>query len=230
MLNVLVYAFFAGVLGLLIGGVIALFLRDKGSNLTGIAVGLSGGIMLAVTCLELIPEAIRQGGVLLGLCSTYLGAVLVLVIERGADTARASGIALAIAIAVHNAPEGLAIGASAITGYEMLFSLVIGLHNVPEGIAVATPMIRSGMRRRTVLFTVALVGSVTVLGAFLGHVIGTLSREATALSMGLAAGAMLYVVWEDLMPEFHTAYRGKHESMIIVCGVLIGVLLTVVVG
>ena len=144
-----------------------------------------------------------------------------------------AGLVMAAAIALHNVPEGMVIGASfARTAEEMLLNrggltmaIVIGLHNIPEGMAVAVPLISGGMPKwRSVVIT-ALTGSPTVLGALLGFTVGAMGPTALALSLSFASGAMLYVVFGELLPESILMWRSKLPATATIIGMLTGLVI-----
>ena len=144
-----------------------------------------------------------------------------------------AGLVMAAAIALHNVPEGMVIGASfARSAKEMLLNrggltmaIVIGLHNVPEGMAVAVPLISGGMPKwRSVLVT-ALTGFPTILGAVLGFAVGAMGATALALSLSFASGAMLYVVFGELLPESILMWRSKLPATATIFGMLTGLII-----
>ena len=144
-----------------------------------------------------------------------------------------AGLVMAAAIALHNVPEGMVIGASfARTAKETLLNrggltmaIVIGLHNIPEGMAVAVPLISGGMPKwRSVLVT-ALTGFPTILGAILGFTVGAMGPIALALSLSFASGAMLYVVFGELLPESILMWKSKLPAAATIVGILTGVLI-----
>ena len=144
-----------------------------------------------------------------------------------------AGLVMAAAIALHNVPEGMVIGASfAGSAKEVLLNrggltmaIVIGLHNIPEGMAVAVPLISGGMPKwRSVLVT-ALTGFPTVLGAVLGYTLGTLGPVALTLSLSFASGAMLYVVFGELLPESILMWRSKAPAAAAVIGMMTGLVI-----
>ena len=144
-----------------------------------------------------------------------------------------AGLVMAAAIALHNVPEGMVIGASfARTAGETLFNrggltmaIVIGLHNIPEGMAVAVPLISGGMPKvRSVLVT-ALTGFPTVLGALLGYTVGAMGPVALSLSLSFASGAMLYVVFGELLPESILMWRSKAPATATIIGMLLGMII-----
>lgn len=137
-----------------------------------------------------------------------------------------AGVVMACAIALHNMPEGMVIGASyaaedaAASGLAM--ALVIGLHNIPEGMAVSVPLISGGMGRVKASLLTALTGAPTVLGAALGYFLGTLSPIMLALSLSFASGAMLYVSFGELLPESILMWRSKLPAFAVLIGVFVG--------
>ena len=144
-----------------------------------------------------------------------------------------AGLVMAAAIALHNVPEGMVIGASfARTAEEMLLNrsgltmaIVIGLHNIPEGMAVAVPLISGGMPKwRSVVIT-ALTGFPTVLGALLGFTVGAMGPTALSLSLSFASGAMLYVVFGELLPESILMWQSKLPATATIIGILTGLII-----
>ncbi|HBN12867.1 MAG TPA: ZIP family metal transporter [Clostridiales bacterium] len=146
-----------------------------------------------------------------------------------------AGLVMMMAIALHNLPEGMVIGASyAITpdvianifsGSGFIMAIVIGLHNIPEGMAVSVPLISGGMGKCKAVLLTALSGLPTVLGALLGFAIGGINEIMLVLSLGFASGAMLYVVFGELLPEAILMWKSKLPALSIFAGVLAGFLL-----
>lgn len=144
-----------------------------------------------------------------------------------------AGLVMAAAIALHNVPEGMVIGASfARSAEEMLtnrggltMAFVIGLHNIPEGMAVAVPLISGGMSKWRSVGITALSGAPTVLGAVLGFLIGTISPTAMVISLSFASGAMLYVVFGELLPESILMWKSKLPALLAILGLLTGLII-----
>jgi ZIP family zinc transporter len=111
------------------------------------------------------------------------------------------------AITLHNAPEGLAIGVAFASGLEevaLVLAVVIGLQNVPDGFAFAIPMAETGMGNAKVLAYTALSGTVPqVIAATVGFSLVSLSTGLFPVAAGFAAGAMLAVVFRELIPSSH---------------------------
>lgn len=144
-----------------------------------------------------------------------------------------AGLVMAAAIALHNVPEGMVIGASFATTVDSLMSnrgglmmaVVIGLHNIPEGMAVAVPLISGGMSRFRSVAVTALSGAPTILGAVLGFLVGAISPIALVISLSFASGAMLYVVFGELLPESILMWKSKLPAAVTVLGMLTGLVI-----
>lgn len=143
-----------------------------------------------------------------------------------------AGIVMACAIALHNIPEGMVIGASyagqstsIISGSGFILAIIIGLHNIPEGMAVSVPLITGGMKKWLSVLITAATGIPTVIGALIGYYIGTISPIGLALSLSFASGAMLYVVLGELLPEAFLMFKSKLPALFVLIGMLLGFVL-----
>ena len=118
-----------------------------------------------------------------------------------------AGVVMACAIALHNVPEGMTIGASyasndgVMGSAALILAILIGLHNIPEGMAVSVPLISGGMPKWKAVLITACTGIPTILGALLGYVLGEIGPMGLTMSLGFASGAMLYVVFGEILPQ-----------------------------
>ena len=141
-----------------------------------------------------------------------------------------AGIVMASAIALHNVPEGMTIGASyasndAVMGNAaLLLAVLIGLHNIPEGMAVSVPLISGGMGKLKAVLITAASGIPTVLGALLGYALGEIGAIGLAMSLGFASGAMLYVVFGEILPQSILMYHSKLPAFSTIVGILVGLI------
>ena len=139
-----------------------------------------------------------------------------------------AGVVMACAIALHNIPEGMTIGASfavssdLMWGTGMIMAVLIGLHNIPEGMAVAVPLISGGTGRVRATLLTAACGLPTVLGTWLGFWLGDIGPLGLTMSLGFASGAMLYVVFGEIMPESYLIYRSKLPAFAVMVGLALG--------
>ena len=146
-----------------------------------------------------------------------------------------AGLVMLTAIALHNLPEGMVIGASyalepdvtanLFSGSGFIMAIVIGLHNIPEGMAVSVPLVSGGMKKVKAVSLTALSGVPTVLGALLGFVLGGINEVMLVISLGFASGAMLYVVFGELLPEAILMWKSKLPALSVFAGLLVGFLL-----
>lgn len=141
-----------------------------------------------------------------------------------------AGIIMACAIALHNLPEGMVIGvsytgaASAMDRAGLVMAIIIGLHNIPEGMAVCVPLISGGMPKLRSVMITALSGAPTIIGALIGYGIGEMGPVALCLALSFAAGAMLYVVFGELIPEAFLMWRSKKPAFAILIGMIVGLI------
>ena len=142
-----------------------------------------------------------------------------------------AGVIMACAIALHNVPEGMTIGASyasnngVMGSSALVLAILIGLHNIPEGMAVSVPLISGGKGKAKAVFITAMSGVPTIIGALLGYMIGELGALGLALSLGFASGAMLYVVFGEIVPQSILMYHSKLPAFSTIFGMLVGLLI-----
>ena len=142
-----------------------------------------------------------------------------------------AGIVMACAIALHNVPEGMTIGASyasndgVMGSAALVLAVLIGLHNIPEGMAVSVPLISGGMPKWKAVLITASTGIPTILGALLGYVIGEIGPMGLTVSLGFASGAMLYVVFGEILPQSILMYHSKLPAFSTIAGILVGMLI-----
>ena len=139
-----------------------------------------------------------------------------------------AGLVMASAIALHNVPEGMTIGASyasnegVMGSAALILAILIGLHNIPEGMAVSVPLISGGMNKVKAVLITALSGVPTMIGALLGFVLGEIGTLGLALRLGFASGAMLYVVFGEILPQAILMYHSKLPAFSTIVGILLG--------
>ena len=142
-----------------------------------------------------------------------------------------AGVVMACAIALHNVPEGMTIGASyasneGVMGRAALtLAILIGLHNIPEGMAVSVPLIGGGMKKGKAVALTAISGFPTVVGALLGYWLGDIGALGLAMSLGFASGAMLYVVFGEILPQSILMYHSKLPAFSAIVGMLVGIVI-----
>ena len=249
LLFIILLTLLTGVGGLALGGLLAALLKRESPRGTSLLLSFTAGLMLCIVSFDMVPEAVEMTTrlyvvplcLVLGFLATYL---LNCWIDRSAHHEDAgnshhcacghhdlhtAGIVLAAAVALHNLPVGLAIGttvaAQGICYASILAAVTIGLHNIPEGMSIAIPLLHDGSKAAGAVGVAALSGIPTVIGAVLGYCVGLRNEMALAVALSVAGGAMLYVVFFELLPEAYRQWRSKWAILSTVLGFALGVLL-----
>lgn len=233
---------FMGVVGTGIGGFIGCLIKSTSNRTSSIFLELSAGIMTAVVCFDLLPEGFKYAGMKITLIGFAVGVIGIMIIEELVrkiqfKTAKKNevnqsmfrtGFLVFIGIMLHNLPEGLAIGSGFGVSMKMglTLAIIIALHDVPEGIAITLPMRRAGTSIKKATGLALLSGVPTGIGALIGALVGGISMTTIAISLGFAAGAMLYVVSGEIIPESKFLYRGRSSAVAYIAGFLVGILVT----
>ncbi len=224
----------AGFAATALGALPALFLRGLSARTEDTMLGLAAGMMLAASSFSLILPGLEAGEALTGsawlgalavVAGLALGVLLMLGLDDftphehehggpcGAGCGRVSRVWLFVfAIALHNLPEGMAIGVAFSQGdwsVGLPLTTAIALQDIPEGLAVAMALKAAGLTPGRAVGVAALSGLMEPVGALLG--IGLTSGLALAypIGLGLAAGAMIFVVSHEVIPETH---RNGHQT------------------
>ena len=203
-----------------LGTLPVLFFRTAPRRLMDLMMGFAAGVMVAASCWSLLVPAIESGGVAVAAIGLLGGAAFLYAADQTLphlhaefpDEARAEGppvvwsrsALLMLAMTLHNFPEGMAVGVSfggREFGSAMALTIGIGLQNIPEGLAIALPLRRGGMSPGRAFFWGQLSAAIEPLGGVLGAWLVLVSAAFLPYGMAAAAGAMLYVVVEELIPE-----------------------------
>ncbi len=233
---------FFGTFGTTIGGILGIVIKKNSNKFLSFILSFASGLMMSIICFDLIPEALGISniysvilGILIGIATMIFCDVIVQNKFSKKEKEYSSkndllrtGIIVSIGLAIHNFPEGLAIG----SGFEaslklgLSLALAICLHDIPEGISMAVPMKNGGMKKSRVIFYVVLSGITTGIGAFFGAIVGSISEAVIAICLSFAAGAMLYIVSGELIPESNKLYKGRMSAVGNMIGFIIGIFAT----
>ena len=201
---------FFGTFGTTLGGIIGVVIKKHSNKFLSFILAFASGLMMSVICFDLLPEALGISNIVNVIIGTIIGIVSmifcdILVEKKFSVNSKTkgmennllkTGIIVSIGLAIHNFPEGLAIGSGFEASLKLGLSLAIAicLHDIPEGISMAVPMKNGGMKISKVIFYVILSGITTGIGAFFGAIIGSISQVVISICLSFAAGAMLYIV------------------------------------
>ena len=227
-------------LGTTLGAGLVFFLKDgMNRNLQRSLSGFAAGVMVAASVWSLIIPAIDQSehmgnlAFLPAFVGVWMGFLFLMLLDKviphqhvGSDCPEGSSCGLGkstmmvLAVALHNLPEGMAVGVAAagwLTGNESIsaaaalaLSLGIALQNLPEGAIISLPLNSNGMKRGRAFGYGVASGIVEPIGALLTILLSRLMVPILPYLLAFAAGAMLYVVVEELIPEMS---EGEHSHI-----------------
>lgn len=235
-----------------IGSAIAFFAEHTNKRLLSFSLGLSGGVMIYVSFVELFPQAeaalceVWNGrmGQFLTVAAFFAGILLIGIIDRLVPSVEnpheahsveemkhrphnpklmRMGLMTALAIAIHNFPEGIATFAAAVDNRTLgvAIAVAIAIHNIPEGIAVSVPVFYATGNRRKAFLLSLLSGLAEPVGALLAWMVLMPFMTPTLMGCILAgvAGIMVFISIDELLPaareygEAHTAIYGVVSGM-----------------
>lgn len=239
-----------------IGSAIALVARRTNTKFLCISLGFSAGVMLYVSFMELLPQALsgltsawgEKTGTLYLLFSFFGGIALIALIDmlvpqssnpheiqgveemNSTKKLRRVGVMVALSIAIHNFPEGIATFTSAMTSLEIAIPIVvaISIHNIPEGVAVAVPIYHStGSRTKAFWYSFAS-GLAEPVGALIAYLflLPFWSDTLNSIVLAAVAGIMIFISLDELLPtaekfgEHHLAIWGMIAGMALMAGSL----------
>nr|WP_255313450.1 ZIP family metal transporter [Pseudomonas protegens] len=217
-----------------LGAVVAIILRDIASRTQDIMLGFAAGMMLAASSFSLILPGIEAaqalyGNQLLAVCVVVFGLALGVALmigldrfvphehqesgRRGPESQRINRVWLfVLAITLHNLPEGMAIGVSFADGNMKVglpLTTAIAIQDIPEGLAVALALRVTGISAWRAALIAIGSGLMEPIGAIMGLGVSSGFALGYPIALGLAAGAMIFVVSHEVIPETH---RNGHET------------------
>jgi ZIP family zinc transporter len=248
----IIYAFlltaFAG-LSTGIGSLIAYFIKKPKMIYLSLSLGFSGGVMIYISFMELMPGALDELGDFWGVFAFFLGILFIGLIdflipeeenphhlttfaevegEKYDGSLMRTGLFTALAIGIHNFPEGLATFGTTLSDlkYGIIIAIAIAIHNIPEGISVSMPIFYASGDKRKALFYSFMSGLAEPVGALVGFLILLPFLSPVVLSglLAFVAGIMVYISLDELLPMAHR-YGDSH---IVLVGIILGMLVMAV--
>jgi ZIP family zinc transporter len=220
-----------------VGALITILIKKPSNKLLSLSLGFASGIMLGISTFSLIPESLVLGNIYFCAVGFVSGAAFLALLdfvlphihksEMKCDEYRRMGYFIAIGIAVHNLPEGIAIGVSNEVSITLGFytALSIGIHNIAEGLSVAMPLCLSpNIKKARIVFITTATGLATLLGTLIGTAIINISSFFISASLAFAAGAMIYITSAELIPKSHRSHS-NYANIGIITGILLALFL-----
>ncbi len=230
-----------------IGSVIAYFIRKPKTIYLSFFLGFSAGVMIYVSFVELLSGAIESVGQLSSAVAFFGGIILILAIDmivpeeqnphhcigvcKGGDVdinLMRTGMLSALAIAIHNFPEGLATFGTAINDLQLgvIIALALAIHNIPEGMSVSIPIFYATKDKNKAFKYSFLSGVAEPVGAVIGFLIlmPFLSESILASLLAFVAGIMVYISLDKLLP----AAQNFGNTRLVAFGVVLGMFIMAV--
>jgi ZIP family zinc transporter len=253
--KIVVIGFVASILAGLatgVGALPALFFKNISNNLFNSMLGAAAGVMLAATAFSLLVPGITYGnaiwpgkGIYVVSLGMLIGAAFLHFADKQLPHVHFDSISdtqlsslkkvwlFIIAITIHNFPEGMSVGVSFGSGElknGVVLAIAIALQNIPEGLAVALPLVGLGYNKWRAVGIATLSGLVEPVGGLLGITMVTAFQPILPLAMGFAAGAMLFVISEEIIPETHSNGRSRYATFALMLGFIIMMVLDNMLG
>ena len=211
----------------MIGALMGVVVRDGARRHYHAIASIAAGVMLYAAFSGLIVPAFDTGGFATALAAMGLtaGAVCIslaecIMPEESRTGGTYSAILPAIAMAVHNLPEGIAAGLSfgtGSTGDAIAVTLGIALHNLPEGMITVFPMICAGIKPRRAIILSLSVAASEIAGTLLGYLASEVAEPTLPFTLAFAGGTMLFVIIEEMLPTSFE-YGGRRTAFLVILG------------
>jgi len=235
-----------------VGAALAFFTKPGDTRFLSIGMGFSAGVMIYISFVEILPKSQDEFtqiyypilGQTLAVICFFAGIAISFIIDRlipddvnphefksgselgalkgSSAVLRRTGIFTALAIAIHNFPEGFATFVSALDSLALgiPIALAIAIHNVPEGMAVSLPIYHATGRRKPAFWYAFASGLAEPAGALLGYfLLAPLMGELTlGITFGIVAGIMVYISFDELLPSARV-YGNAHTTIV---GIVLG--------
>ena len=222
-----------------VGSVLSLFVRKPGARLMTITLGFSGGVMILVSFVELLPAGIEALGFAWANVAFFAGVMAMFLIDAliphdymaeqhdapGESNEEAAlrtrllkaGLFVALGLGIHNFPEGMATFATTLSDPQLgiAIAIAIAIHNIPEGLAVSAPVYAATGSRAKAFWWSFLSGVAEPIGALLAAVVlmPFLNEAILGALLSVVAGIMVFISIDELLP-ISRAYGEEHLSII----------------
>lgn len=208
---------FISAMATVLGAVPLFFVKNLSEKWKDILIAFTAGIMVSASTFGLMPQAVNESGIMALTIGLLLGIIVLDLIEKNIphiDVENDSGISMfdsksllvIIALFIHNIPEGLSTGFSFASDNASLGPMVaisIGAQNMPEGLILAIFLMNSNLTKLNAFLLVAVTGFMEVIAAIVGYFTASYIDSLIGYGLAFAAGAMMFIVYKELIPESH---------------------------
>ncbi|SDN26220.1 zinc transporter, ZIP family [Fictibacillus solisalsi] len=225
-------------LGTVLGALPALLIRNVSHRVKDNLLAYSAGIMVAASAYALIPSTLKLSNMFVLTVGILVGTAVLTLLEivlphqdagHGADSAQIRPLLIIAAMAIHNIPEGISVGVSYASQFAELGSLVsfsIGLQNIPEGFLVCLFLVTNRIPRLQAFLYTAFTGLIECVSSLIGLQLSDAFLGIVPYGLAFAAGAMLFVVYKELIPESHGDGNERSATFSFVIGLISMIYLT----
>lgn len=223
-----------------LGALPILFVKNMSHKWRDILLAFTAGIMVAAASFSLIPEALSMSNFYVVAIGILLGTFILNQLEKNLphidlEHSKAKivmdkkAILVVSAITLHNLPEGLSVGVSYATGEESFGALIafaIGVQNAPEGLLVALFLVNQNISKLKAFLVATATGSIEIVASLIGLYLAGIVEGILPYGLAFAAGAMLFIVYKELIPESHGHGYERSSTYSFIIGLLTMVYLT----
>lgn len=229
-------------LSTVVGGTIFLFQKLPKRKFLGFFLGLSAGVMIYLSFMELLPMSIKEIGFLNANLFFFLGIIIIALVDFVLPhhyleekichrqsivdpKLLSTGLVVALGLIIHNIPEGMAVFLSSFSNIKLgvLLALAIAIHNIPEGIAVAAPIYYATLNKSKAIKYAFISGIAEPVGAIIAYFLlkPYLNKFLLAYIFSFVAGVMVYISFDELLPACFRDNQGHRAILGIITGMLI---------
>ncbi|WP_102347197.1 ZIP family metal transporter [Bacillus sp. Marseille-P3661] len=217
-----------------LGAVPIIFLKGVTHKWRDMLLAYTAGIMTAASTFSLIPEALETSNLFVVMVGLIFGTIVLNFLEGNIphidlkhtrfdlEIDRKTTLIIS-AITLHNIPEGLSVGVSYASGNGELGSLIafaIGFQNIPEGFLVALFLVNQNVTKWKALIIATLTGVIEIFMAIIGYLLSAKVDGLVPYGLSFAAGAMLFIIYKELIPESHGDGNERFSTYAFIFGLI----------
>lgn len=226
---------FVSAMATVLGAVPLLFVKSLSEKWKDILIAFTAGIMVSASTFGLLPQALNESGIIPLTIGLLVGIIALDLLERniphidvenerGIKSFDSKSLLVIIALFIHNIPEGLSTGfsyASENSSLGPMVAIAIGAQNMPEGLVLAIFLIHSKVSKLKLMLLVTLTGLMEVVSAIVGYFAASYIESLIGYGLAFASGAMLFIVYKELIPETHGHGYERSATYSFIIGLLV---------